>query len=301
MSSGCPHLPLTWRRMKQTEGNDSTEGKDAMNQELSPRTPKGLVSRLRAHGRTLFVVLGASAVAATFMSCSTVTRTVNSPPHIAGATFVGNESCSQCHAETVRDFKTASHSHLKAEGPNALEIGCESCHGPGSKHNESGGAARTITNPRRSSEACFQCHLEMRARFNLPSHHPVTEGKVSCADCHNPHKGDIIAGGTKSLHGDNELCFKCHMSQRGPFVYEHEATREGCVICHNPHGTVNARMLRERNSNLCLKCHFQQQLAGGVITIGGRNHNSSMTRGSCFTAGCHEAIHGSQVNSSLRF
>ena len=68
-------------------------------------------------------------------------------------------------------------------------MGCESCHGPGSLHVKSGGAAHTIVNPRRSPEACFQCHLNVRAQFQLPHRHPVLEGKMSCADCHNPHVG----------------------------------------------------------------------------------------------------------------
>ena len=69
--------------------------------------------------------------------------------------------------------------------------GCESCHGPGSLHVSSGGGAKTIINPRKDPETCFQCHLEIRAKFNLPYRHPVPEGRVSCGDCHNPHKGSV--------------------------------------------------------------------------------------------------------------
>jgi len=38
--------------------------------------------------------------------------------------------------------------------------------------------------------------------------------------------------------------------------------------CHSPHGTVNAKLLTERDANLCLKCHFQQ-VQSGAILIGG--------------------------------
>jgi predicted CXXCH cytochrome family protein len=76
--------------------------------------------------------------------------------------------------------------------------------------------------------------------------------------------------------------------------------REGCTTCHTAHGSVNAKMLTERNSNLCLKCHFQQ-VKGGSILIGGSDHTLRLQQGTCWTAGCHEAIHGSRVNSSLRF
>ena len=182
-----------------------------------------------------------------------------------------------------------------------MNTGCESCHGPGSKHVESGGARGTIINPNKSPDTCYQCHLDVRARFNLPFHHPLPEGRVSCGDCHDPHKGSVIKGGGTQIADLNDTCFQCHTAQRGPFVFEHEAVREGCVSCHQPHGSVNQKLLTERNQTLCLKCHFQQQTSGGVILIGDVDHSSFLTRGACWTAGCHEAVHGSQVSSSLRF
>ena len=196
-------------------------------------------------------------------------------------------------------------------------MGCESCHGPGSLHVKAGGGRNTagdphIINPRKNPEACFQCHLEVRAKFELPHHHPVLEGKMGCVDCHNPHVGRAIKGGGTSgaqklvgggmaFLGENETCFQCHTAQRGPFVYEHEAVRDGCVSCHSPHGSVNQRMLNERNQTLCLKCHFEQQTAAGTILIGDVNHSSFLQQGTCWSAGCHEAIHGSQVNEHFRF
>jgi predicted CXXCH cytochrome family protein len=254
----------------------------------------------RIHRGKLWGTFTAVALAVVVISCSTVTRTVVAPPQVPGATFVGSETCSQCHEKITKDFPTATHSRLMAKGPNAVNMGCESCHGAGSVHNQNPSRANII-NPRKSPETCFQCHLDKRGEFNLPHHHPVLEGKVSCGDCHNPHKGPMIKGGGTSLIAENETCFQCHTVQRGPFVYEHEAIREGCMMCHKPHGSINARMLSERNANLCLKCHFQQQTAAGQILIGGQDHSTRLMRGTCWTAGCHEAVHGSHVNSSLRF
>ena len=245
----------------------------------------------------LSTLLGASIL----VSCVSVTRVVMAPPNIPGATFVGSETCSQCHENITKGFPTATHARLKAQGANAANVGCESCHGPGSLHNESGGAHHTIINPRKSPETCFQCHLDKRGEFNLPHHHPVLEGKVSCGDCHNPHKGGAVIGGGTALATEFDTCGRCHTAQRGPFVFEHEAVREGCTTCHAVHGSVNARMLKERNATLCLKCHFQQQTTAGRIFIGGQDHTTRLPRGSCWSAGCHEAVHGSQIGSSLRF
>lgn len=238
---------------------------------------------------------------AAMISCASVSRTVVTPLTIPGAEFVGNENCAQCHAELVRDFKTATHARLQAKGTNAMHLGCEACHGPGSLHAQAGGGRSNILNPRRDSDTCFQCHLDKRGEFALPHHHPVTEGRMSCGDCHNPHKGSAIAGGGTHLASEHETCAKCHTAQGGPFVFEHEAVREGCTACHKPHGSVNRKMLTERNSTLCLKCHFQQQAAAGSVFIGGRDHTALLTRGSCFSGGCHEAVHGSNIGSSLRF
>jgi predicted CXXCH cytochrome family protein len=255
---------------------------------------------LRAHHRLWLLLIGLL-VAAVVISCSTITGTVIVPPQIPGAEFAGSKSCEECHGNIVRDFHTATHARLKAEGPNAKDIGCESCHGPGSIHNQSGGAAHTIINPRKSPEVCFECHLDKRGQFNLPYHHPVIEGKVSCGDCHDPHKGPAITSGGTSLLSEYQTCGRCHTAQAGPFVFEHEAIREGCTTCHAVHGSVNQKMLLARDSNLCFRCHFQQQTVAGKIYIGGQDHTTRLSRGTCWSAGCHEAVHGSQIGSSLRF
>ena len=265
----------------------------------------------RKRGKVFWVCGAGAALALILLSCST-TNTILAPPSIPGAEFVGSEECATCHESITKDFRTATHARLKAQGENAKNMGCESCHGPGSLHVKSGGAAKTIINPRKSPETCFQCHLEVRAKFQLPHHHPVLEGRISCVDCHNPHKGRAIKGGGTSgmqsvkgggmaLLSQNETCFQCHAAQQGPHVFEHEAVREGCVSCHSPHGSVNQRMLNERNATLCLKCHFQQQLANNRIFIGDSDHTNRLPQGTCWSAGCHEAIHGSQVNGHLRY
>ena len=269
------------------------------------------------HGKReklLWALGGAAALTVVLLSCTNfeTNRTILAPPSIPGAEFVGSDACDACHGDITKNFRTATHARLMAKGENAKNMGCESCHGPGSLHVKSGGAAHTIVNPHKSPEACFQCHLEVRAKFELPHHHPVLEGKMSCTDCHNPHIGRAVKGGDANLQqavkggglaflSENQTCFQCHTSQRGPFVFEHEGVREGCVSCHSPHGSVNARMLNERNATLCLKCHFQEQRTNGRIFIGDSDHTTRLPQGTCWSAGCHEAVHGSNVNPHLRF
>jgi predicted CXXCH cytochrome family protein len=270
-------------------------------------------------GRALAVTAGVTALLLAVISCSSVQRAVVTLPDIPGAKYVGSKECEQCHDEICRSFRTADHSRLIAKGPNALPAGCESCHGPCGGHSESGGevkppysftagrpqpagaGARLAIAPARTKETvCYDCHADVRGQFNLPSHHPVPEGKLTCIQCHPPHKGLAHAGGSTALMAQEENCLKCHPAQRGPFVFEHAALREGCTTCHSPHGTINAKMLTVRNANLCLKCHFQQ-VKGGSILIGGSDHSLRLQQGVCWNAGCHEAVHGSRVSSSLRF
>ena len=269
------------------------------------------------------LVLAATALVPflTVISCNTVHRNVVVLPNVPGAKYIGSSECEMCHPDIYASFKTADHARLIAQGTNSLGAGCESCHGPCSLHSDSGGevlppftftsgrpqpnslGARVTLEPGRGvaiETICFQCHADVRGQFNLPNHHPVPEGRMTCIQCHPPHKGSAHVGGSTQLMASEENCLQCHPAQRGPFVFEHEALREGCTTCHVPHGSINAKLLTTRDSNLCLKCHFQQ-IQGTRILIGGSDHTLRLQQGTCWTSGCHEAVHGSRVNSSLRF
>jgi predicted CXXCH cytochrome family protein len=283
------------------------------------RSFRKLRERLASRQGSLALLGGVMCLLVAAVSCRSVNRAVVVLPEVPGAKYIGSKECEQCHEKIYRDFATADHSRLIASGPNALHAGCESCHGPGSLHSESGGEVKppysfTAGRPRTTSypgdvpveparateTVCYQCHSDVRGKFSVPNHHPVPEGKMSCIDCHPPHKGPAYAGGGTSLLSQNESCLRCHAAQRGPYVFEHEAMREGCLACHNAHGSINAKLLSVRDSNLCLKCHFQRVNAGRIL-IGGSDHTLRVRQGTCWSAGCHEAVHGSRVSSSLRF
>ncbi len=216
---------------------------------------------------------------------------------ITGAEYVGMETCAACHEKQYLEFKRSTHARIALPEKYSKAQGCESCHGPGSIHVEKEGAKGTIINPKKDPSTCFACHLDKKAEFQLPYHHPVKEGKMSCSDCHNPHGEEVKPWTSTSLKDINEACFKCHKEQRGPFVWEHEALREGCTTCHKVHGSIHDKMLLVRDNNLCLRCHTQADFPN----IGKQSHATRLPQGTCFSAGGHTAVHGSNFDDHLRY
>ncbi len=214
------------------------------------------------------------------------------------AKYVGMDTCAACHEKEYKEYKLSTHARINIKNDTTGAEGCETCHGPGSIHADNGGGKGNIINPRKDPEVCFTCHTDKRMQFRLPYHHPVLEGKMSCTDCHDAHGIDVRPWTATSENAVNEVCFKCHSDKRGPFVWEHDAVKEGCTTCHQVHGSVNDKMLIARDVNLCLRCHatINFPLMGNSV-----DHTSFIGRGTCFSAGCHQAIHGSNFNSHLRY
>lgn len=258
------------------------------------------MERCRKSGWILLAGLGVTGLF--LSSCSTLDRAVVAPLEIEGATFVGNGACVECHTNIARMFPSSPHARFHKDDWTGMS-GCESCHGPGSKHVAAGGGrGQFIINPGRDPDACFRCHMEVQAEFHLPQSHPVVEGRMNCVQCHDPHGRDIMKpSGGLAMARLNESCAECHQEQARPFVYEHEALREGCTVCHQPHGSVNRNMLVQSDNNLCLRCHAQVQLAPGRLIIGQTDHTDLVRGRTCFAAGCHNAVHGSNISPRLHF
>src|SRR5215212_5960253 len=78
------------------------------------------------------------------------------------ATFAGSEVCQACHEDLFNAIKKSPHGAVETDKKRGWEgKACESCHGPGSKHAESG-SAEDIRNPAKLAAAevdrtCLTC------------------------------------------------------------------------------------------------------------------------------------------------
>jgi predicted CXXCH cytochrome family protein len=237
-----------------------------------PPSPAPWPSR---HRGKLALLAGALITALVAVSCATPSnRTIVLPHTTSGATYLGSDACSQCHEQYTKDLPSPPTDASSPPAPTRSMWAANPATAPAAPTSRAAAPPAPSSIPSRDPASCFECHSNLRGQFALPNRHPVMEGRISCSACHDPHKGDAMKGGGTALTSANEVCISCHKQQRGPHVFEHEAMREGCTTCHNPHGSVNQKMLTERNAVLCLKCHFQHQTAPGRIAIGAIDHTA---------------------------
>jgi DmsE family decaheme c-type cytochrome len=207
------------------------------------------------------------------------------------------DRCLTCHA------KDESRTNIRRSEHTQNDVACTACHS-----NHSSKTPRFLL-AKSEPEACYQCHGDVRAQFNMPSRHRVNEGFMQCSDCHNPHGGSTpnfgMGQSSRMLnrsHGSEQPCLKCHVDKRGPFIFEHGPGEiDGCISCHSPHGTTNGKLLRRTTvAQLCLECHtgtgsFGARSTRGIQVPDAATHNLlDPTYQKCTM--CHQRIHGSNVH-----
>jgi len=204
------------------------------------------------------------------------------------------DTCLRCHSQTL------SRANIRRSQHTQEEVVCTNCH-----------SIHKSTTPKfllakKQSELCYTCHANVRAQFSMPFKHRVNEGFMQCTDCHNPHGSNEPTWrmadrphNTEQAQANEEPCLKCHIDKRGPFVFEHPSVRvDGCETCHNPHGSVNAKLLkRPVIFTMCLECHTGVGKFGplGGIPQPSSTHNLADPRYQNCTS-CHVRIHGSNAD-----
>jgi DmsE family decaheme c-type cytochrome len=192
-----------------------------------------------------------------------------------------NAVCLSCH-ETEHNPTWMGSAHQRRG------IKCTDCHGVHSFKSERN-QLKAATDP----ETCYGCHQNIRAQTLRTSHHPIREGLMTCASCHNPHDGSK----PKMVKAEwtTELCLQCHTEKRGPFFWEHAPVRENCSHCHTPHGSNHDKLLVSQQPWLCQRCHLNTRHPGTYysgINAAGELLTASNRAVEHACKNCHQNVHG---------
>jgi len=254
--------------------------------------------------RIKLALLGASAfLVVTWLVTGPLSRTLGSGldgtqvTHIASADaggkqddrYVGSETCAACHEAQFKSVGDTKHGKLHTlDSWKGKVVGCESCHGPGKEHAESGDISKIISfkgkDSKTISETCLACHAgkESHNNFRRGEH---WRNNVGCTDCHTAHgtelknfkPGSITQVGDAAVQkpgiaepamlksGEPQLCISCHSEVKAQFGKPfHHKVLEGtmsCSDCHNPHGGFEQKQtkLAVGADAACIKCHSNKQ------------------------------------------
>lgn len=203
------------------------------------------------------------------------------------------ETCLKCHAELAKSYEYIHPPFAKGE--------CSACHQP----HQSERPQLLLAD---SEALCRSCHKGSLVEF----HKNFPAKPASCLTCHSPHgssrKGLIkdflhepFKAGCSDCHEGNdrpvgvEKCLECHPEVREQALAVHNhltsAIGNGCVNCHSPHASDDAKLFNSKLEQVCRGCHRDTY----------RNYvdksHSHPNVGSC--ANCHQ-VHGSNSMAMLK-
>jgi len=210
-------------------------------------------------------------------------------------------TCDGCHSVNY---------DIHAKRPAEWNVGCESCHGPGSDHVDhptrlnifSASGVDAVS----STDTCIQCHSQGQPRHGLIDGRaydwPVGY-RVGLRLEEYWKLEPVSLGQTTFTHYADGTAHKNRM-QGNDFaqsvMYERGVT---CVSCHDAHGTGNYAELRKPADKICFDCHAPNGPSGPRgASLEAHTHHKPTSDGSQCVA-CHmpkiasEGVPGSFVRS----
>jgi hypothetical protein len=169
-----------------------------------------------------------------------------------GATFVGSERCADCHGGRQAAVEPIYVSWSKTKHAK-VNVGCEHCHGPGSKHADAPSKDNILTYPNITrSVVCGQCHGPIYDDHKRSAHSEVVEELIdpnfvgsnprlyiaTCYRCHSaPFRVELVDGklarGISRDQVDADIAALSNDQLLSYRPVSHETA--SCVTCHDPH------------------------------------------------------------------
>ncbi len=207
---------------------------------------------------------------------------VGDPLHWTGPNMNWNYMCADCHSTNFKKNYNSKTSSYKSTW-NSINVSCEACHGPASKHLEWSKnkvvGKKGFSHVFNSSKKPVDLNLKRDAELNV------------CAKCHSRRSqldDDFIAGDSFSNHYlpvnlDDSLYFADGKIDDEVYVYnsflQSKMFEQGvtCSDCHNPHSLE----LKKPANQVCAQCHEQEK----YFTKSHHFHEEKSTGSRCTS--CH--------------
>lgn len=181
------------------------------------------------------------------------------------ARYAGAAVCLDCHDDKAAGIARSVHGKQVDPRTPAAKQGCESCHGPAAAHAANPRQVKPLqfsnAAPEAASAMCTTCHESGTQAMWAGSKHE--NRGVACTQCHNVH-GPAGAHQLKTA-SESQLCASCHQNVVNKMNrFNHMPVREGkmeCSSCHNPHGSVNTKLLASGTTpdQACTSCHAEKR------------------------------------------
>jgi hypothetical protein len=168
------------------------------------------------------------------------------------ASYVGSQQCLGCHGAGNRQTGAEPVAVAWSKTKHAqVNVGCEQCHGPGSKHVAAPSDENILTYPNvASSVVCAQCHGTIAAQYEQSGHagaveivieeaetNPNVYGKT-CFRCHSaPFRAQMVDSKLTYGQSRDAIDTAIQAMSADSIVKIAHATHESasCVSCHDPH------------------------------------------------------------------